>query len=849
MSQRPRLSRRPVMVPALLLILMSVPIPQSPAAEYLRAPIIPRALDPVGFGSGETRGLVVRDLDQDKHLDLFAVSGNAAGIYWGVGSTRMSGPITSFPGYASYQRRPVGGDVGWLQNDATIGAAVVSDSIYVDMYENTYYLAPQLRLFTRTSARTFVPDRSIALPGRASDVVLTNLDGDDWADAVVVTYFNANPGLIVFEDVAAPTPGPVSPITTPGTLSSVVAKDITGDGKIDLVAVEASANDGFYLPGDGTGGFGARVDFPAQTFGQLIDVADFDGQHGPDLYLRGFSSGQYVQLADGVTPFALPAETIEPGNVLTEWGVVADVDQDGKLDIVSNLNQPRLLGVHLGDGAGGFADAARKIPTNGPGRLAAGDLDEDGRIDLVSRTDAGTVLVHPGNGDGTFGSPVSESPSGAHSLRLADIDGDGKLDAISAGEYHFLAVQHGAGDGTFGAAETVALPGDGWDVEIGKFDGDAYPDIFVVARGDPSKLLVYAGGPGPLPAPVVVTLGTLTSAIALADVDADGDDDVLFPDYQNPSYGMRTLRNDAGSLTPVAFVAIPGATTALAVGRFDSDAFPDVAVGNGAAIRMLKGKGDGSFTLGSVSGSIPGFVPGIDVVQIADLDGDHDSDVVASARWENLYVFMGDGAGNLAGPVAVPPPILFYAIPTFTLLDADRDGDTDVFIAMNYDRTGAVLPNRGDGTFDPGVIYGIGWEPMVMEAGDVNGDGGKDVVVGTRGGTPSLTVSLLSTNLALVGVDPGSPGPSGARVSLAIGRTSPNPSRGAFDIELMSATSAPVELSLISLGGRRIGDPMPVAPGLRRVRIEPTERLSPGVYWILATQGSARASQKVVVLP
>jgi hypothetical protein len=845
MSLRHRLSRRPVLVPAMLLALLSMPITRTSAAEILRAPIIPRPLDPVGFGSGETRSLVMKDLDQDNHLDLFAVSNNAAGVYWGVGSTRMSGPTTTFAGYA-YQRRPMGGDVGWLQNDATFGAAVVSDSVYVDMYEDTYYFAPQLRLFTRTTARTFAPGRSIPLAGRATDVVLTNLDGDDWADAVVVTFFNASPGLIVFEDVAAPTPGPVTPITTPGTLSSVVAKDITGDGNIDLVAVEVSANHGFYLPGDGAGGFGARVDFSTESFGQLIDVADFDGQHGPDLYFRGFTFGQYVQFADGVTPFALPAETIETGSVLTEWGVVADVDQDGKLDIVSNLNQPRLLGVHLGDGAGAFADAPRKIPTNGTGRLAAGDLDEDGKVDLVGRTDAGTVLVHPGNGDGTFGSPVSESPSGAHSLRLADIDGDGHLDAISAGEYHFLAVQHGVGDGTFGAAETVTLPGDGWGLEIGKFDSDAYPDIFVVARGDPSKLLVYTGGPGPLPAPVVVTLGVLTSTIALADVDADGDDDVLFPDFQNPSYGMRTLRNNGGSLTPVSFIAIPGSTTALAVGRLDGDAVLDVAVGNGAAIRMLKGNGDGSFTLGPVSGSIPGFVPGIDVVQIADLDGDHDNDVVASARWENLYVFPGDGAGNLAGPVIVPPPILYYAIPTFTLLDADRDGDTDVFIAMNYDRTGAVLPNRGDGTFDPGVIYGIGWEPMVMDAGDVNGDGGKDVVVGTRGGTPSLVVSLLSTNLALVGVDP--PPPTRG-TALALGRAWPNPSRGAFDVELTAATAAPIELSLISLGGRRIGDPMTVASGLRRVRIEPAERLSPGVYWILATQGSARASGKVVVLP
>ena len=82
--------------------------------------------------------------------------------------------------------------------------------------------------------------------------------------------------------------------------------------------------------------------------------------------------------------------------------------------------------------------------------LAIADVNGDGKPDIVAATSNG-ALVMLGHGDGTFASGVTYG-SGASSVAVADVNGDGRPDlALSSTASQAVIILLGNGDGTFGA--------------------------------------------------------------------------------------------------------------------------------------------------------------------------------------------------------------------------------------------------------------------------------------------------------------------------------------------------------------------------------------------------------------
>lgn len=179
---------------------------------------------------------------------------------------------------------------------------------------------------------------------------------------------------------------------------------------------------------------------------------------------------------------------------------------------------------------------------------------------------------------------------------------------------------------------------------------------------------------------------------------------------------------------------------AVAVGNFNADAYPDLAVANttGNTVSVLLNNGNGTYgaaTANTTGNNAYG-------VAVGDVNGDSKIDIVVANYTSNsVSILLGNGNGTFAtktdvtvgtGPMAV------------ALGDLDHNGYLDVVTSNKLANKASVLLNNGNGTFAAKTDYTTGSLPWWQIAlGDVNGDTYLDMVTVNRS---SNSVSVLLNN-------------------------------------------------------------------------------------------------------
>jgi hypothetical protein len=281
---------------------------------------------------------------------------------------------------------------------------------------------------------------------------------------------------------------------------SIAIADVNGDHKPDLVVANGGSNTVGVLLGNGDGTFQPAVTYGSGAFYPVsVAVADLNGDGKADIVVANECGSVScdgwvgVLLGNGNGTFQA-AVTYSSGGTYAESVAVADVNGDGKPDLLVSGGTKGAVGVLLGNGNGTFQPAKTYL-TDGtyPFSLAVADVNGDGKLDLVAANSwSGTVGVLLGNGDGRFQAAVTyisgEPGAQITSVAVADVNGDGHLDLLvtavqvgANGNYGgavFLLL--GNGDGTFQAA--VEYPSGGYQtqgVAAADVNGDGRPDVLL----------------------------------------------------------------------------------------------------------------------------------------------------------------------------------------------------------------------------------------------------------------------------------------------------------------------------------------------------------------------------------
>jgi hypothetical protein len=160
---------------------------------------------------------------------------------------------------------------------------------------------------------------------------------------------------------------------------------------------------------------------------------------------------------------------------------IGDFNNDGNLDVAATeeFGSQSSVQILLGNGDGAFTYSG-SYPVTDPEAVAVADLNDDGDLDLVVASTEGVgVSVLLGNGDGTFGEAVGYATDFPLWVAVADFNGDGIPDIVAANFSLPSGVFLGNGDGTFQPAVYYPVGAENRFVAVGDFNGDHKPDLAV----------------------------------------------------------------------------------------------------------------------------------------------------------------------------------------------------------------------------------------------------------------------------------------------------------------------------------------------------------------------------------
>ena len=243
---------------------------------------------------------------------------------------------------------------------------------------------------------TFPEHTKVPVPGGPRFLAIGDINGDGWPDLIVSSFGEAALYRLMNHAARFST----ALIGRFEMTVAVTAGDWDGDGVSDLVA-SVRENGKYRLALFRGGGDGflrlSRVlswEEIAKAGAVKIQVADVNGDGIPDLVISLLDGSVFVSLGTPGGEFSSPTALIDRGGS-RKWRsfVLADLDLDGKPDLLITSSGDQTLALLTGRGDGTFVSGGSIPLGNLPAACIVADFNNDGLPDIVFNTYEGTILL------------------------------------------------------------------------------------------------------------------------------------------------------------------------------------------------------------------------------------------------------------------------------------------------------------------------------------------------------------------------------------------------------------------------------------------------------------------------
>jgi hypothetical protein len=353
--------------------------------------------------------------------------------------------------------------------------------------------------------------------------------------------------------------------------------------------------------------FETRASYPLDEDNNPVSFAlgDFNGDGVPDVAEVNASLLGSVQIFLGNGDGTFRAGATYSVGRYPFFIVASSLRNNGVLDLLVSGAGADDVYVMLGNGDGTFQAAISYAITAESYMAIVGDFTGDGIPDIVAVEGANNegivcdcVEVLPGNGDGTFGVPITTPlPYGltGYSIAAGDFNGDGKLDLAVGGESfpnYEVAALLGNGNGTFNPDGFYLLSAAPGGIATGYFTASKKKIDLAIAN-EPGVDVLLGDGNGTFQRPLLYDT-LFPSWVIAQDFSGDGKVDLAASKAGGTSEAPAgvTVFNGNGNGTFQAGVTYPAGEGIgyLSAGDLNGDHLLDLVLldtQNGAVITLL----------------------------------------------------------------------------------------------------------------------------------------------------------------------------------------------------------------------------------------------------------------------
>ena len=516
--------------------------------------------------------------------------------------------------------------------------------------------------------------------------------------------------------------------------------DFNNDGLLDLAISNPIINDGKIkiLLGRENGAFDDAGNIVVAGYRQNIIstiVGDVDNDNQDDLIVitkdwydygkaKVFLSEENFASEEILFSSAANIDVLNPNSI-----DIGDFDDDDNLDLIISSYAKNSLFFGLGDGT--YSEPIERAETEDTIVVKSGYFDDDNLLDFATINRSHGISLSSNQGNGVFTKRIENKIDFLYDFNLINLDFDNFLDLVTIDNYQRKVKSFlGQGDGTFSFEDEYNLRSRPNSLTSGDFNGDGIEDIATLNSNysEVPELAIFLGKPdGKFESePNYFPYGeprTSPQIIIAKDLNNDGLSDLVVSDnVWSTSFSVFLARENGGFTPEGVFDKEPSGE--LNIVDVDGDNNLDIVAAkrNQNGFFIVYGDGNGNFTntVDYPSNSE------LESLVVGDLNGDGRKDLVAANDNENRIVsLLNTDNRTFSDEIEQNYGFNIYN-PTFQLEDLDSDDRLDLIALVN--NSPFILLGKGNGKFQPNKNYFGGTEVDKFILKDIDDDSLPDLI-------------------------------------------------------------------------------------------------------------------------